>query len=372
MSASAQPGAKDPVAVYIAALSGSHWKTRWQAAQALGELDDSRAIQPLIKALEDSNQWVRIVAAEALGQIGSEDGTDALLDALNDENIWLRRASIVALGQIGDSRAIQPLLRRILDPPDNEWPEELRDAIAKALGNIGGLATKALIDALENPDAWVSSSAARALGRIGDPEAIIPLTGLTKQGHSWARSAATQALAQITDARAVRAALATDEAPRAFWKLMALREIDESTVNQLTAMLEDPDEHIASQAAEVLSQLGNGRDGDPLVAIMRAKSGASSASNASATPAEATIRLPSQAALSQGQLPVNASESISLLVDTLADPVAEVRLAAAEALGKAGDTSVIPALSQALQDKDSHVRAAAARSLGELARRRYG
>ena len=68
MSSSPQPGAQDPVAAYVSALTASHWKTRWQAAQALGELKNPRAIGPLILALDDSNQWVRIVAAEALGR----------------------------------------------------------------------------------------------------------------------------------------------------------------------------------------------------------------------------------------------------------------------------------------------------------------
>jgi HEAT repeat protein len=59
-------------------------------------------------------------------------------------------------------------------------------------------------------------------------------------------------------------------------------------------------------------------------------------------------------------------EAIASLLTALRDPAAEVRLAAAEALGKIGDTSVMPALTQALQDPDSHVRASAARSMGEI------
>lgn len=224
MSVNPQPGAQDPTAVYISALTASHWKTRWQAAQALGEMEDPRAVEPLREALDDSNQWVRIVAAEALGQISDWRAIETLIYALGDSSIWVRRASVVALGQIGDPQAISPLIERLLHPPDNEWPEELHDVIAKALGAIGGTAIQVLIDTLEDPDVWVSSAAARALGQIGDPQAIVPLTDLVKQENKWVRSAATQALAQIADARAVRAALSTDEAPRAFWKLMALRD----------------------------------------------------------------------------------------------------------------------------------------------------
>ncbi len=329
--------AQDQVAVYVADLAARPWKTRWQAAQALGELKDAQAVQSLIAALDDKNQWVRIVAAEALGQIGDRSAMHALVFALDDPSIWVRRACVVALGQIGDEQAVAPLMERLLAPPDNDWPEEVRDAIARALGAIGGIAIQMLLDALEHADPWISGAAARALGHIGDPQAILPLTRLVKGEQQWVRSAATHALAQIADARAVRAALTADEAPRAFWKLMALKEIDERTVQQLTALLDDPDQGIRARAAEVLSQLGNEPGGESLGAAFQAERPAPN-----------------------GDQP---------LVVALQDPVAEVRLAAAEALGKAGDANAVPALNRALTDADSRVRAAAARALGEIGAR---
>jgi HEAT repeat protein len=371
MAASQPPGAQDPVATYISALSGSHWKTRWQAAQALGELEDSRAVPSLIQALDDSNQWVRIVAAEALGQVGDQEATSALLAALNDDSIWVRRASVVALGQLGSTQAVQPILQRVLGPPDNEWPEALRDAAADALGAIGGPAIKALIEALDDPDAWVSGSAAKALGRIGNTEAITPLTRLMQQDKKWVQSAATQALAQIADTRAVRAALSTDEAPRAFWKLMALREIDQSTINQLTALMDDSDQHIRTQAAEVLIQLGDAQRPDPLAFALRTrdqtilKREPPSTQGVAATPSQKrqTVRHPTMDVAQE--LP----DGIGPLITALRDPVADVRLAAVEALGHIADARIVPALSKVLEDKDSRVRAAAARSLGAVTAR---
>jgi HEAT repeat protein len=391
MSISPQPGAQDPVAVYVSALTAPHWKTRWQAAQALGELEDSRAVEPLIQAMEDDNQWVRIVAAEALGQIRDQRATDYLLSSLSDHSIWVRRASVVALGQVGDARAVPALMERLLRSPDSEWPEELHGVIAKALGEIGEPAIKVLIDTLNDSDAWVSSAAARALGQIGDPQAITPLTVLIKQENRWVRSAATQALAQIADARAVRAALTTDEAPRAFWKLMALKEIDKSTIQQLTALLEDPNEHIRARAAEVLGQLGDKRDNaGALIAAFQAgpqpdlprlqirdellqddlDDGKLQKVLDTALQQVQDVALVQDSAgqrpAPQGKVELEIPENIKPLVDALKDSAAEVRLAAAEALGKIGDASIIPILNQVLSDDNSHVRAAAARSLGEI------
>lgn len=381
MSRSPQPGAKDPAAVYISALVAPHWKTRWQAAQALGDLRDARAVESLIEALNDSNQWVRIVAAEALGQIGDPAATEALIYALDDISIWVRRASVVALGQIGDSLAISPLIERLLRPPNSEWPEELHAVIAKALGAIGGQAVKALIDTLEDPDIWISSAAARALGQIGDPQAVVPLTDLMKHESRWVRSATTQALAHIADARAVRAALTADEAPRAFWKLMALKEIGQSTIKRLTELLNDPDEQIRTRASEVLRQLRNKEDTGPLIATLRAERTVEALKDKSPTRqvlghAQRRERGNGQGdAVQQAEKIVSAPEapdSVDSLASALQDPVAEVRLAAVEALSKVGDATVMDALNQAIQDKDSRVRAAAARAMGEIGARLSG
>ncbi len=353
MSVNSPPGAQDPTGVYIAALSAAHWKTRWQAAQALGELSDARAVKPLIKALDDSNQWVRIVAAEALGQIGDSDAVPTLVNALDDNSIWVRRASAVALGHIGASQSIAPLLERLLRPPDCEWPEELHSVIAKALGNIGEPAIQALINALDASDVWTRSAAAKALGQIGAPQAVAPLTKLIKHENKWLRSAATQSLAQIADTRAVRAALTTDEAPRAFWKLMALKEINASTINQLMTLLQDPDQQIRDRAAQVLGQFDEAGSTTPLGATLRAE----------------MQRMTHAYNIAPSRRDWEKAMETKPLLSALRDSDTEVRLAAAEALGKIGDANAVVALNQALQDQDGRVRAAAARSLGEISKK---
>ena len=134
---------------------------------------------------------------------------------------------------------------------------------------------------------------------------------------------------------------------------MALKEIDESTISQLQGLLEDPDPQVRRQAAEVLSHLGEERSSESLAATLGAESWLTSAGE----PEQATQVQPSSD---------QRHDSVSPLLKALQDPVADVRLAAAEALGKVGDASVVPTLTQALQDSDSRVRAAAARAIGEV------
>lgn len=58
--------------------------------------------------------------------------------------------------------------------------------------------------------------------------------------------------------------------------------------------------------------------------------------------------------------------TISSLIDALKNEHSSVRWTAAEALGKSGDTRVIPPLKDALQDENSSVRRAVIEALGKL------
>jgi HEAT repeat protein len=138
---------------------------------------------------------------------------------------------------------------------------------------------------------------------------------------------------------------------------MALKDIDESTLHRLKGLLNDHDEHIRDQAAAVLSHLGDESSEQALAASFMA------------TPWSTPEREPtelSHESKPQTRATLHHGKNIDPLLTALCDPVADVRLAAAEALGKVGDRSVTPALSQALQDGDSRVRAAAARAMGEI------
>ena len=53
----------------IEALKDKDRDVRRDAANALGEIKDARAVEPLIKALKDEDNYVREQAAAALGKI---------------------------------------------------------------------------------------------------------------------------------------------------------------------------------------------------------------------------------------------------------------------------------------------------------------
>ncbi len=138
---------KDPRSVgpLLAAMKGaadSHARSR--IIQALGTNGDSQATEPLINALGDADTGVRVEAARALGVFRDARAGPGLIVALDDTVSAVRTAAATSLGGLNDTRAVQPLIDRLKDPD-----EFVQVFAAVALGSIGDeRALKPLQDAL--------------------------------------------------------------------------------------------------------------------------------------------------------------------------------------------------------------------------------
>lgn len=133
---------------------------------ALRRLGDEKAVEPMMALAKRRDQD----AIEVLGKIGSEEPVEQLLDYVDfDSDPRLRRVTMKALGEIGS--------------------HDTTNAIAQQLR-------------AEEPS--VRSSAARALGMIGDTRAIDPLeTVLEEDAAEFVRGSAAWALAEIGTERAI-------------------------------------------------------------------------------------------------------------------------------------------------------------------------
>jgi HEAT repeat protein len=116
----------------VKVLKQPQWIARRNAAWALGALDDSRAVKPLIGALADSEPDVRAQAAWALGALDDASALEKLTDTVKDADPRVRRQAAWALGVIGDSRATPVLIVALKDADAG-----VRRQAAWALGNIG-------------------------------------------------------------------------------------------------------------------------------------------------------------------------------------------------------------------------------------------
>jgi HEAT repeat protein len=96
---------------------------RMAAARGLGKLNDIRATEPLRQILENKKEdkQVRISAAGALGSLKDKKSVEPLINILMEkgEDIWLRVAAASALGDIEDEKALKPLESAMKDSPDN-------------------------------------------------------------------------------------------------------------------------------------------------------------------------------------------------------------------------------------------------------------
>ena len=91
---------------------------RSAAANALGELRDIRAIDPLITALRDENEYFRRDVVGALGLLSDSRVVNPLIAALNDNDSEVRNIAAKSLGQIGAIEATPYLSKMLMDKVD--------------------------------------------------------------------------------------------------------------------------------------------------------------------------------------------------------------------------------------------------------------
>lgn len=176
----------------IHALQSSDEDAREEAVRALGELNDPRAVNPLILALKDENRYVRREAAKSLGHIGDEKAIPSLIEALKDEDRYGREGAAEGLAEMKEKAF--PSLIKALDDPD--W--HVRMGAVIALRIIGDRdAIPKIIVALKDENRFVRREATKSLGRIGDERVIAPLTETLKDEDTSVRMRSVSALAKF-------------------------------------------------------------------------------------------------------------------------------------------------------------------------------
>jgi HEAT repeat protein len=179
----------------------------------------------------------------------------------------------------------------------------------KAKGNIKGLIKALSYHKNKTKDYKaqdIREAAAKALGQIGDPRAIRPLSIALRDRWFGVRVEAVRALGQIDDA---------------------------SVLKPLIAAFRDDDLRVYKAAVESLVQLGQIAM-EPLVTALKDKD----------------YKVRYNAAETLGQ--IGDAQAVQPLVVALNDEIQAVRSTAAAALGKIGDPSAVEPLLKALEEKD--------------------
>jgi len=128
---------------------------RAEAARALGRIGDPKAVEPLIRTMEKETGWhvgtLFTAIVEALGAFRAPRVTDALIAALSYDYQTARTAA-ETLKRHRDRRAVEPLIR-ILDDDAARHDTHTRRLAAEVLGVLGDpRAIPALAKALREED----------------------------------------------------------------------------------------------------------------------------------------------------------------------------------------------------------------------------
>ncbi|UCG87515.1 MAG: HEAT repeat domain-containing protein [Gemmatimonadota bacterium] len=222
------------VAERIEQLQDGDSRVRRYAAWALGELEDSRGVGPLVNALRDPDADVRQVAAWALGEIKDHRAIDPLIEVLADDDPIVREMAALALGEIEHRSAVRPLIEAL------ERDDALRDPVIWALGEIGGREAESARDEVFrawNRRAWENTEV------------------FAGEWHGWRGSAPTHDIDRLMDDLTSSDA---DTRQEAAWKLGLLG--DEQAVEYLLNALRDPDPAVRAMAIWALDETNPSRE----------------------------------------------------------------------------------------------------------------
>lgn len=312
----------------VHALKDNDYSVRREAAVSLGQLRAHRAVPDLMEMLEilppprkkykgapveDFNpvrqamNEVREQAALALGNIGDKRAVEVLINTLNDEYPRVATASAMALGRIGDLRAVGPMTE-ILNKHTNAGCSA---GVEEALGQIGGQEaeealthamlggnliafrvlknrglTQPFFNALTSEHPIIRKQAFLVINKTKD---ISPLDQQKKDviinslydEDSYIRFLAAQALVRfnIADKKTMGQLLKIirENGRGRSYAARALVQIGSPVVESMIGLLGDTDHHVRESSAWILGQIGDSRAIGPLIDHMAIDYKASSA-----------------------------------------------------------------------------------------------
>ena len=276
---------------------------RVDAAYALGEIGDQKAVPSLIERLQDDSKFVRRAAISALGHLGDPSAVVPLIPMLEDRDVKIRNVTALALGEIRDEQAVDALMskleddanqvsmaaeRALIDIADTSIEPRLlalmtsgkpERARMHAINLLGALkcrgAVLPLIDLMKGSGpGQVRARAAQALGRIADPQALQPLLFCAEYDEDLAvREAAIESLGSFGEAVLDRLLMQFENGSNQKRKAIktALIEVGEPTVMPLIERLEkralSPERK--EEAVEILGVIRDQRAVDPLINLLK-------------------------------------------------------------------------------------------------------
>ena len=146
------------------------------AAKSLKQLDDPLTMDVFARALQDEDEHVRWEALAALEELGDDSALPSLILALHDDEPRIRHGAIRVLAKIADSRATQAVGGIAPDDQGKRIGQLAAEGLAATAGlTVAPLVVSSLVAGLPDLEPVVQRYAARAIGKLGHLETVIPL-----------------------------------------------------------------------------------------------------------------------------------------------------------------------------------------------------
>jgi HEAT repeat protein len=350
------PQAVDPLCTTLADKWG---QVSTQAAWSLRKLGDKRAVGPLLVACEYPNSELHQAVSYALRELCDEQAIDFLIAALSSGSSGIRRGAADLLGELKAVQAVEPLVATLAD--EDSW---VRAQVVSTLGKIGDqrVCETLFAQAQQDDEESVRSAAVLALARLHDGRAFAPLIAALKVEEparrpfldgSISHMQAIDGLADLGDPRAIEPLLTALQKEEGYAKTRVVDALvrlgDRRAVEPLIALLategdQTLDITTKSHAIDALALLGDQRAVDPLITFFDQEA-------ARATTSQEFFAFKAEhAAQALGVL--GDARAVEPLISYLKDHMRirwDIASYVIEALGKLGDPAALPALKWALR-----------------------
>lgn len=296
-----------------------------------------------VKQLKGGKPDEKASAAEQLNVLKDDRAIPVLIEALRDNSAKVRRAAASSLSGFAETLS------------GTSQPEEAGSTLAINVPSVLRPAVPALIACLRDSNLDVRYSAAEALGRIRDQQAIGPLlNALRSKTADETAFSYTDALDKMTNANSfaqlINALKSDSEAVKQYAVAAMDKVVDARAIPELIKALKDPDVEVRKTAVKCLGKL-NARE---------AFSGLAEAVKDS----NEQVRQKAIFSLAQLRMP----EALPVFIAALKDRSWRVRLYAAKAINLSPDPSAVPALLGVLNDPEDEVSNEVVSALNKLKR----
>ncbi|MBI5042739.1 MAG: HEAT repeat domain-containing protein [Nitrospirae bacterium] len=355
-----EPNDKIFIGLISSLRSGDNAGLRNAAVEVLTKLG-ALSVPFLIDAFKDNDRDVRKFIADILGDINDKRAANALVKGLSDpdENVCL--ASVEALGKLRDESAIEPLLKMLKTGEDNL----LLYTVIKALEKIGNPRIVDVLITMVNKHG-IEKAVVDALGAIGDIKALNVLISAFKDKRL--RNSALVSLIGLYEKN-------NDEGLKNKVILKVKEALDEEIITYLIEALESINPKVRSSAIRMFGWSMNLRAVKPLLklldsdykneiinAIINIGRDAEDMVIEEITKGNEVVREAIARILGE----IGNKKSVNHLILLLGDENGHVRQTSAIALGKIGDAVASKALIDLLNDEYPNVQEAAVDALSRI------